>query len=143
VSRNRLKHSQSLHWMGVVKWVIIAGLLAVLGLSYMLCKNQNLHLAEETHRLQLELDGIDRRNEQLAGDLAMMKSPQRLVRQLARNRSNLVRLSEGNFEIIPIDNQQIRARLAAMGTLPGDLPANVTGYDARVAQATPADPSAH
>jgi cell division protein FtsB len=141
MSRNRIKNSQSLHWMGVVKWVIIAGLLAVLGLSYMLCKNQNLHLAEETHRLQLELDGIDRRNEQMANDLASMKSPQRLVRELARNRSSLVRLSEGNFEIISIDNQQIRGRLADWGTLPGDLPANITGYNSRVAQTTPAPPA--
>jgi hypothetical protein len=135
MSRNRMKNSQSLHWMGVVKWVIIAGLLAVLGLSYMLCKNQNLHLAEETHKLQLQLDGIDRRNEQLAGDLDAMKSPQRLVRQLERNRSNLVRLSDGNFEIIPIDSQQIRARLAAMGTLPQG------GINLNVAQTAPADPS--
>jgi hypothetical protein len=126
MSRNRLKNSQSLHWMGVVKWVIIAGLLAVLGLSYMLCKNQNLHLAEETHKLQLQLDGIDRRNEQLSGDLETMKSPQRLVRQLERNHSNLVRLSDGNFEIIPIDSQQIKGRLAAMGTMPeGELNLNV------------------
>ena len=29
MSRNRMKNSQSLHWMGVVKWVLIAGLLAV------------------------------------------------------------------------------------------------------------------
>jgi hypothetical protein len=135
MSRNRMKNSQSLHWMGVVKWVIIAGLLAVLGLSYMLCKNQNLHLAEETHKLQLQLDGIDRRNEQLAGDLDAMKSPQRLVRQLERNRSNLVRLSEGNFEIIRIDSQQIRARLAAMGTLPQG------GINLNVAQTAPADTS--
>ena len=45
MSRNRLKNSQSLHWMGVMKWVLIAGLLSGLGLFYMLSKNQNLHLA--------------------------------------------------------------------------------------------------
>jgi hypothetical protein len=50
MSRNRMKNSQSLHWMGVVKWILIAGLLAGLGLCYMICKNQNLHLAEKTHR---------------------------------------------------------------------------------------------
>jgi hypothetical protein len=126
MSRNRMKNSQSLHWMGVMKWVIIAGLLAVLGLSYMLCKNQNLHLAEETHKLQLQLDGIDRRNQQLSSDLNTMRSPERLVRRLAQMRSSLVRLSDGNFEIIAIDDQQIRARLAAMGTLPqGGLNLNV------------------
>jgi len=110
-------------------------LLAVLGLSYMLCKNQNLHLAEETHKLQLQLDSLDRSNQQLSSDLNTMKSPERLVRRLAQMRSNLVRLSDGNFEIIPIDSQQIRARLAAMGTLPQG------GINLNVAQTAPADPS--
>ena len=36
MSRNRMKNSQSLHWMGVVKWILIVGLMSVLGLSYML-----------------------------------------------------------------------------------------------------------
>ena len=56
MSRNRMKHSQSLHWMSVVKWILIAGLLSGLGLSYMLCKNQNLHLAAESLRLRNEVD---------------------------------------------------------------------------------------
>ncbi len=55
MSRNRMKNSQSLHWMGVVKWVLIASLVSGLGLTYMLCKNQNLHLAAETRRLQIQL----------------------------------------------------------------------------------------
>ena len=62
MSRNRMKNSQSLHWMGVVKWILIAGLLAGLGLGYMICKNQNLHLAEETHGVQKQLDAIEARN---------------------------------------------------------------------------------
>ena len=31
MSRNRMKNSQSLHWMGVVKWVLIFLMLAGLG----------------------------------------------------------------------------------------------------------------
>src|SRR5260221_9657721 len=77
MSRNRMKNSQSLHWMGVMKWILIAGLLSALGLFYMLSKNQNLHLAEETHKLQLELDAIVKRNEVLALDLEGMKSSAR------------------------------------------------------------------
>ena len=82
MSRNRMKNSQSLHWMGVVKWILIAGLLAGLGLCYMICKNQNLHLAEETHRVQKQLDGIEARNEELASDLQGMKSFNLLKRRL-------------------------------------------------------------
>src|SRR5260221_3115089 len=82
MSRNRMKNSQSLHWMGVMKWILIAGLLSALGLFYMLSKNQNLHLAEETHKLQLELDAIVKRNEVLALDLDAMKSMTKLQKRL-------------------------------------------------------------
>ena len=91
MSRNRLKNSQSLHWMGVMKWVLIAGLLSGLGLFYMLSKNQNLHLAEETHKLRLELDGIQKRNEVLALDLTLDDDLVRrgLVREVIRNVQDL------------------------------------------------------
>ena len=108
MSRNRVRNSQSLHWMGVIKWVLIAGLLSVLGLSYMLCKNQNLHLAQETYRL----------NHQLAVDLDSMKSPARLARRLALMHSNLVRLSDLGQMVVDMDGQSVRARLEHMGTMP-------------------------
>jgi hypothetical protein len=117
MSRNREKNSQSLHWMGVVKWVLIAGMLSVLGLSYMLCKNQNLHLADETHRLERKLASIQRRNEQLTDDLNSMKSPLRLQRRLAQMNSTLVRLSDLGQMVVPMD-MRVRARMAPMGTLP-------------------------
>ena len=74
MSRNRMRNSQSLHWMGVVKWVLIAGMLAGLGFCYMLCKNQNLHLADEDLKLQRQLNQIETRNTELALDLESMKS---------------------------------------------------------------------
>ena len=88
MSRNRMKNSQSLHWMGVIKWILIAGLLSVLGLGYMLCKNQNLHLAEETHLAQKQLNAIEARNEELAADLRAMKSLKLLERRLAQMHSD-------------------------------------------------------
>jgi hypothetical protein len=122
MSRNRVKNSQSLHWMGVVKWVLIAGLLSVLGLSYMLCKNQNLHLAEETHRLELQLNAIDQRNKELALDYDSMKSPVRLQRRLAQMRSSLVLLSDGTRDgtltVYRMEDQGTRMRLAHLGTVP-------------------------
>ena len=117
MSRNRMKNSQSLHWMGVVKWVLIAGLLSVLGLSYMLCKNQNLHLAEETHRLQVQLDSINKRNAELQMDLNGMKSPRELEKRLARMNSTLVRLPDTRIAVVPLDaNAPIR--LVGRGTEP-------------------------
>jgi hypothetical protein len=120
MSRNRLKNSQSLHWMGVVKWILIAGLLSVLGLSYMLCKNQNLHLAEETHRLQVQLDAIEKRNEELKMDLNGMKSPRELEKRLARMNSTLVRLPDARIAVVPLD-QSTPMRLVGRGTEPNHM----------------------
>ena len=117
MSRNRLKNSQSLHWMGVLKWVLFIGLGGVLGLSYMVCKNQNLHLAAETHKLQEELDAIDRHNRDLAVDLERMKSPAALQRRLISMHSTLVRLDSQLFTIVHRE-QSTRMRLARMDTLP-------------------------
>jgi hypothetical protein len=123
MSRNRIRNSQSLHWMGVVKWVLIAGMLSVLGLSYMLCKNQNLRLADETHRLERTLTSIQMRNEQLTLDLDSMKSPLRLQRRLAQMGSTLVRLSDMG-QVVRMD-MRVHARLVPMGTFPD----GGSGYD--------------
>ncbi len=117
MSRNRMKHSQSLHWMGVVKWVLIAGLLAGLGLCYMLCKNQNLHLAEATHLAQKHLDAIEARNAELAADLQGMKSLRLLERRLAQMHSSLVPWGDARASWVRMD-QNTRARLARIGTTP-------------------------
>ncbi len=129
MSRNRMKNSQSLHWMGVVKWVLIAGLLSILGLSYMLYKNHNLHLAEETYRLQIQLDAIQKRNNELTLDLESMKSPTTLERRLVQIHSSLVRLGDARLAVVRMD-QNTRARLARMGTIPLNLNAPVAAADA-------------
>jgi len=117
MSRNRMKNSQSLHWMGVVKWVLITGLLAGLGLCYMLCKNQNLHLAEETHRVQRQLDAIEARNAELALDLQSMKSMALLKRRLVLMHSSLISWGDPRANWLPWE-QNTRARVARMGTTP-------------------------
>jgi hypothetical protein len=117
MSRNRMKNSQSLHWMGVVKWILIAGLLAGLGLCYMICKNQNLHLAEETHHVQKQLDAIEARNAELANDLLTMKSMNLLKRRLAQMHSTLVPWGDPSANWVRLD-QNTRARLARIGTAP-------------------------
>jgi hypothetical protein len=117
MSRNRMRNSQSLHWMGVVKWILIAGLLAGLGLCYMLCKNQNLHLAEETHHAQKQLDAIVARNEELRNDLDRMMSPKPLERRLAQIHSTLISWGDARANWIPWE-QNTRARLVRIGTTP-------------------------
>ncbi len=117
MSRNRMKNSQSLHWMGVIKWILIIGLLAGLGLCYVLCKNQNLHLAEETHKLHDQLDSINSRNTSLAADLRRMKSPLRLERELAMMHSELIPLDDPRLSLVRLD-EDTRARLERDGAVP-------------------------
>ncbi len=120
MSRNRMKHSQSLHWMSVVKWILIAGLLSGLGLSYMLCKNQNLHLAAESLRLRAQLNAIERRNKELAVDLDGMKSMKLLQRRLAEMHSTLVPLGDPRANWVSMD-QNTRVRLVEKGTIPREM----------------------
>jgi hypothetical protein len=117
MSRNRMKNSQSLHWMGVVKWVLIAGLLAGLGLCYMLCKNQNLHLAQKTQDAQKTLHAIEARNAELALDLQSMKSMALLKRRLVLMHSSLIAWGDARANWLPWE-QNTRARLARIGTTP-------------------------
>jgi hypothetical protein len=115
MSRNREKNSQSLHWMGVVKWVLILGLLSGLGLGYMFCKNRNLHFAEETHKLEVQLEALNERNDELRGDLEAMKSPRGLERRLVAMHSSLIRLDEMQENVVPMD-QSTKMRLVRLGT---------------------------
>ena len=117
MSRNRMRNSQSLHWMGVVKWILIAGLLAGLGLGYVICKNQNLHLAEQTLRAKKQLAAIEARNADLELDLQGMKSINLLTRRLAQMHSTLVPWGDPRASWVRLD-QGTHARLARVGTAP-------------------------
>ena len=117
MSRNRMKNSQSLHWMGVLKWVLIIGMLAGLGLCYMLCKNQNLHLADQTLRAQRHLETIEARNAELANDLRNMKGLKLLEKRLALMHSTLIAWGDPRASWVRLD-QNTRARVASMGTMP-------------------------
>jgi hypothetical protein len=120
MSRNRMRNSQSLHWMGVMKWVLILGMGSVLGLSYMFCKNQNMRLADETHQLRLKLESIETHNTSLALDLQIMQSPNLLKRRLAQMRSTLVPLYDPRMlaHVTRMEGQSTRMTLERMGTVP-------------------------
>jgi hypothetical protein len=138
MSRNRMKDSQSLHWMGVLKWILIAGLLAGLGLCYMICKNQNVHLAEQAHLVQKRLDEVNSRNAELLADLQSMKSMKLLERRLIVMHSTLIPWGYPQATWVRMD-QNTRARLAQMGT----TPRATLNFDASVGATDPAAPAAH
>lgn len=52
MNRNEHHSDLPLSAMGIVKWILITGLLAGLGLCYILCKNKNLQLEEQIMVLQ-------------------------------------------------------------------------------------------
>jgi hypothetical protein len=112
-----MRDSQSLHWMGVVKWILIASLLAGLGLCYMICKNQNLHLAQKTEDVRKQLAAIEGRNAELTADLEHMKSMTLLERRLVQMHSTLVPWGDARASWVRLD-QNTRARLARIGTTP-------------------------
>jgi len=117
MSRNRERNSHSLHWMGVIKWVLIAAVVSGLGLTYMLCKNQNLHLAAEIHRMEIQLASIEARNKELNGDLEGMKSMARLKKRLADMHSTLVYWNDPSLDWHSLE-QNTHARVARVGTMP-------------------------
>jgi hypothetical protein len=128
--------------MGVLKWILITGLLAGLGLCYMLCKNQNLHLAQETHLLQQRLDSVAARNEDLRADLRRMKSLTLLERRLKLMHSSLVAWGDPSANWLRLD-LDTRARLVREGT-PVKSPINLNALNsgsAPVASVTPVDPA--
>jgi len=138
MSRNRMKNSQSLHWMGVLKWILIAALLAGLGLCYMICKNQNMHLAAETHLQQKRLEEIEERNSELLAGLSSMRSPKLLERRLLAMRSTLVQWGDPQASWVRLD-QNTRARLARIGT----TPQATLNFDSSVATANAAASASH
>jgi len=136
MSRNRMKNSQSLHWMGVVKWVLIAGLVAGLGLTYMLCKNQNMHLAAEARRLEIQLTAIEMRNKELNGDLESMKAPRRLAARIKDMHSTLVNWGDPSANWVSLE-LNTHARVVRNGTLPRTAFSEQTVITATTPQATP------
>ncbi len=97
MSRNRMRNSHSLHLMGVIKWFVIVAIVAVLGLGYMICKNQNYQLATETQKLQEQLVTLKQQNNEMEIKLERMKTPDQLKHLLAKNGSNLVYLGDSRI----------------------------------------------
>lgn len=92
MSRNRVKSSQSLHWATVMFWVILIGMMASLGVSYLVLKNRIIRIAEETRKQETELLRWKDRNAQLQAAIQTLRSPQELQRKVAH--MGLVKVSE-------------------------------------------------
>jgi hypothetical protein len=117
--------------------VLILGLVSVVGLSYMSCKNQNLRLAAETRELRLKFEAIERRNTALSLDLEWMKSPALLKRRLVEMNSQLVPLYDPRMiaHVTRMEGQSTRMILAKMGTDP-QVDINATPVGANSVSAT-------
>jgi hypothetical protein len=140
MSRNRVKNSQSLHWMGVLKWVLIAAMLAGLGLCYMIRKNDNLHLAQETYSAQKALDQIEATNNELEVELQSMKSMALLKRRLQQMHSSLVMWGDPSANWVSLD-ENTRARVVRAGTMPNSA-INLDSVPV-AAYSTAAQPNSH
>ncbi len=120
MSRNRVKNSQTLHWSTIVKWGALVGVFALLGLSYLVFKNQIVSTASETAKQEKQLRQIVERNRQLSVDVARLKSPQRLERYVALVNSRLpapqqfVRITEER--LVRLDRTAGGMRVARAGT---------------------------
>ena len=84
-------------------------LVAGLGLCYMICKNQNLHLAEESHLQQKKLAEIEARNAELQAGLSSMKSLKLLERRLIAMHSDARAVGRSAGELGPPRPEHPRA----------------------------------
>ncbi len=99
MSSNRIKGSQSLHWATVLTWIVLIGMMAALGVSYLVLKNKILRIAQETSKQEQELIAWRDRNAQLQAAIQVLKSPQELQRRVAG--AGLVKVTE--LQWIPMD----------------------------------------
>lgn len=92
MSRNRVKSSQSLHWATVLFWIVLIGMMASLGIGYLVLKNRIIRVAEETRKQEMELQRWKDRNAQLQAAIQTLRSPQELQRKVST--MGLVKVSE-------------------------------------------------
>ncbi len=100
MSRNRVKSSQSLHWATVLFWVVLVGMIASLGVSYLVLKNRIIRIAEESRKQEVELMRWKDRNAQLQAAIQTLRSPKELEKKISG--MGLVRVSE--LQWIRMDN---------------------------------------
>ena len=111
MSRNRARNSHSLQWAGVLQWVAVLLLISIFGASYVILKNKVLRLASEVNNEERELNGWERRNQQMKCDIARVTSYGELQRRLTALNSGMVRI--GELEIIPMEGSGMRPSVSS------------------------------
>ena len=94
MSRNRFKHTNSLHWAAVLKCLLIIGTMAFLGMTYVLMKNQILRVAHEVQELDEEDKRWKNRNAQLQSNIDRLTSYTVLQQRVNELGLGFVRIGE-------------------------------------------------
>lgn len=106
MSRNQFCDSRSLQWTQVLKYVVIAAVALMVGLSFLMAKNQQMRLAEEASQEKKELARINRSNDQLQSNVDLLNSPRNLQHRVLA--SGLISISE--MTVIRRDGNQVASR---------------------------------
>lgn len=89
---NRKKHSNTVQVGSLLKWVVAAFFLGIVGLSYVYLSNQMHTRGNEVARLEKDLAALKVRNEEAGAKIAQLSSRAVLQR----------RLNEGFIKMVPI-----------------------------------------
>jgi hypothetical protein len=108
MSRNRYRHTHSMQWATVLKWFVIVGTMAALGMSYVLMKNQILRLASEVRDYESELSNWKKRNGQLGLNINKLTSHVMLQRRVNELGLGLVKI--GELDVVAMDHGKQGAR---------------------------------
>ncbi|PAW79465.1 MAG: hypothetical protein B9S32_02690 [Verrucomicrobia bacterium Tous-C9LFEB] len=106
MSRNQFRDTRSLQWTQVLKYVVIAAVLLLVGLSFLVAKNQQMRLAEEAAQGRKDLAKIVRSNDQLKSNIDWLNAPRHLQSRIST--SGLIPISE--MPVIRRDIDQVASR---------------------------------
>ena len=106
---NRRKHSNTVQVGSLLKWVVAAFFLGVVGLSYVYLSNQMHTRGSEISKREKELSELMVQNEDAEAKIAQLSSRAVLQR----------RLNEGFIKMIPITDERI-VRISAPAHGPDD-----------------------
>lgn len=103
---NRKRHSNTLQVGSLLKWVVAAFFLGVVGLSYVYLSNQMHTRGNEIRKLEAELSNLKVLNEEAQAAIVRLSSRTVLQR----------RLNDGFIKMIPItDDRIVRINMPAHG----------------------------
>lgn len=109
MSGNRKKHTNTVQIGSLLKWVVAAFFIMVVGLSYVYLSNQMHSRGNEISKLEKELSDIKVLNQEEEAKIAQLSSRAVLQR----------RLNEGFVKMVPITDDRI-VRINAPARAPGD-----------------------